>query len=225
MTAKSYPPIDVQWVDALLATPGYPLRYMISNFTVNDNTAQSYLAADTSDLYIAIYKTDMLEDQEYCDYVSFDGSSTVQFFDYIDFSNWDGLEKTAYVTTTSTADPPVTDNYIVSEFGGNYRVVVWLWRKTFIGMDRPYMLAYTDKVRIHGTASLIFTITYAWNDDFVNGTYTFTNALTEIGDEVVMYALNEEGVCTTIVTSLHVISIFCYTHKLRIHMIILHLFF
>jgi len=180
-------------VDALLASPGFPILYLVSNFTVNDETALPYVEADSSDLYIAIYKTDMLENQEFCDYVTFDGSSDVNFYDYIDVSAWDGLEKTAYVTTTSTSSPPVTENYIVSDFGGHYRVVVWLWRKTVIGMDRPYMLAYTDKLRIPGSSSLEFTIVQAESECFVNGTFAFTSALTRIGDQVVLYALNEEG--------------------------------
>ena len=128
----------------------------------------------------------MLTRQEYCDYVSFDGSSDINFYDYIEYSQWNGIEKTSYVTTT-------TGNYIVSEFGGKYRVVVWVWRKTSIGMDSPFILAQSNDMRIPSSASLHITITQSDADEFIEGLYEFTGSSTDIGDYLVLYALNEPG--------------------------------
>jgi hypothetical protein len=192
VTAKKYPMVDVQWVDALLASSGYPIRYLISDFSINETDAP-YLDADISDLYIAVYKTDMLENQENCDYMSFDGGSDVNFYDYIHLSAWDGLQKNTYVTTTTATDPPITENYIVSNFGGKYKLVVWLWRKTLIGMDSPYMLASTDIMRVPGPATLDIDITQGSSGEHIEGTFSISGTVTRAGDYLVLYALNERG--------------------------------
>ena len=192
MTAKKLPGIDVQWLDDLLATPGLPLRFMISNFTANDPTAESYLEADSSDLYIAVYKLDMFEDQEHCDYIVLDSTSAVKFYDYIDLEPWDGIEKTEYISTI-----PMGNNgtrYLVSEFGGSYKIIVWLWRKTLNGMDSPYMLASSNRLRVGGTSSISIEISEAVAGGYVSGTFTFSNARTEIGDQLVIYALDATGI-------------------------------
>lgn len=189
IAAKKYPPVDLQWVDAIFAAPGRPLRYLVSNFTVNDVTAQPYLDANSSDLYIAVYKTDMLANQDKCGYVAFDGSTDVNFFDYMDVAAWDGVAHQAYVTLS-----PSSENYLVTEFGGQFSLVVWLWRKS---MSSPIMVASTGagEMFIRGTASVTITITQGGTGEAVEGDYKFSGAQSKDGDTLVVYALDEEGGC------------------------------
>lgn len=186
VTAERYPVVDLQWVDALLATPGYPIRYAISSFDVDPD----YFEFGSSSLYIATYNNDMLKDQEHCNYVAFDDTTDPGFYDYIDFIKWNGTEMTEFVTTDQGAN-----KYTLNKFGGNYKVVLWLWKKSIKGLHSAYMLASTDKMRVYGPPSVELNIETGSADEYISGTWQIKQAVSKEGDQIVLYELDDEDSC------------------------------